>query len=223
MVWLGIHVGLVRRLATGEEPGLTDTVCELGQSQRRYVLLPEEQTLRRLAEMMATIRSAGEEILGGMVLAVAPAASQEEAVAILEPTAGISGVESLVAKVIALSQAMCGTTAPRCVGLLARGLLSLVEHRGGEAVWDACGMGVLTQASPDLCHHVAALSSWSAGEVRRRFGMSPVWVSAFAGMWDSVPPDRRRAALVSGYPELLHAAQKCPQPAADPRDWLCHL
>ena len=221
--WLCLHVRMVRRLDPGEEPGTSVTVYELGQSQRRYMLLPEEQSLQRLEEMMLTIRDVGAVLLGSRVWAVGPAASQEGSVVSREPTAGIPGMESLVVKVIAMSQAICGSSASRCVGLLARRLLSLVEHRCGEAVWDSCGMRVLTLASPDLGHHVAALSSWPAGDVRRRFGMSPVWVAAFASMWDSVSPERRTAVLRCGYPEFLHAAEQCSRSAADPRDWVCLL
>jgi hypothetical protein len=147
---------------------------ELGLSQQMSQLLPAHYTVQRLTELMATVRSFEVDIPWPTVSEPAAASSQDEPNAISRQSVSTPDVETLVLKVIALSEAVCGTTTPSGVGMLARRLLALAEHRLGEEVWDACKMEVLVQASPDLGHHVACLSSFAAGVVRRRFGVSPL-------------------------------------------------
>ena len=217
------HVGLVRPLGSAEKAGPTAVIYEVGLSQQRCEVLEPHVTVQRLQEVMATIRSFELAIPGARVSEPGPVSSQEEPTALPGPSVSLAEVESLVFKVIALSEAVCGTTASSGVGMLARRLLALAEHRLGEEVWDACKMEVLTQASPDLGHHVACLSSMAAGVVRRRFGMSPLWLPFMCGLWENVAPHRRQAALQRRYPELLQAAEKCEASTGNPRDWVGHL
>jgi hypothetical protein len=180
-------------------------------------------TVERLQEVMATIGSFDLAIPETRVCEPGPASSQEEPRALPGQSVAQMDVEGLVFKVIALSEALCGTGASSGVGLLARRLLALAEHRRGEEVWDACKMEVLTQASPDLGHHVACLSSMEAGVVRRRFGISPLWLPFMCGLWEQVHAHGQASAMQRSYPQLLQAAQKCATLTANPRDWVAHL
>jgi hypothetical protein len=180
-------------------------------------------TVERLQEVMATIASFDLAIPGARDSEPGPVSSQEEPTALPGESVSQAEVECLVFKVIALSEALCGTGASSGVGMLARRLLALAEHRRGEEVWDACKMEVLTQASPDLGHHVACLSSMEAGVVRRRFGMSPLWLPFMCGLWENVAPDGQQAALQRRYPQLLQAAEKCETLTGNPGDWVAHL
>jgi hypothetical protein len=222
-VWLCTHVGLVRALGPGEEPEPTAVMYELGLCKQRSLLLPPDDTVRRLCELMETIRSFEVNIPCRRGSEAAPASSQAKSIAVDGQTVGMPETESLVLKVIALSHAVCGTSASSGCGMLARRLLALVEHRMGENVWDGCNMKVLLQASPDLGHHLTCLSSFPAGVVRRRFGMSPLWLPVMTSLWDIVAPDGRQAALRSSYPQVRQAAENCDQVTADPSDWVVHL
>jgi hypothetical protein len=52
---------------------------------------------------------------------------------------------------------------------------------------------------------LTCLSSFPAGVVRRRFGMSPLWLPVMTSLWDIVAPDGRQAALRSSYPQIRQA------------------
>jgi hypothetical protein len=221
--WLCRHVRLLRPLGCAEKADPTAVIYEVGLSQQRCEVLQPQMTVERLQEVMATIGSFDLAIPETRVCEPGPASSQEEPRALPGQSVAQMDVEALVFKVIALSEALCGTGASSGVGMLARRLLALAEHRRGEEVWDACKMEVLTQASPDLGHHVACLSSMEAGVVRRRFGISPLWLPFMCGLWEQVSAHGQASAMQRSYPQLLQAAQKCATLTANPRDWVAHL
>ena len=105
-----------------------------------------------------------------------PALSQDPT-----PLPSAEFMEGLAKQVHALSQAICGAGAVLASGTLSRRLLNIVERHFGEAVWDECRMAVLSEILPDIAHNMASMSAMRAGDFRRRFGMSPLVVSASEG------------------------------------------
>ena len=67
-----------------------------------------------------------------------------------------------------------------------RVLLSLLQREHGAQVWNGMRMSDLAALVPDENSHLTPLLAWRADEVRTRFGMSPLGVSAMACLWGTV-------------------------------------
>ena len=72
-------------------------------------------------------------------------------------------------------------------GYCTRTMIGLLEKERGPEVWDPLHMDRLVGILPDERRHLQALSGLSARDVRRRFAMSPLRVSAEACCWGRVP------------------------------------
>ena len=85
-------------------------------------------------------------------------------------------------------------------GYCCRAMMSLVELQHGPEAWDAVPMRELVDFLPDENSNLAPLLSWTARDVRLRFGMSPLSVSGAACCWGTVNPEH--------LPALRHASFK---------------
>ena len=118
---------------------------------------------------------------------------------------------------------LCGKSSSLRMGGLARRLLSIVEMRCGPAVWDECDMAMFSGVLPDVNDHADCLRTWKVGEVRRRFGMSPLSVSAMACLWGEAPAASRQKALRAKYVTILRAVGDAGTQHAQPKDWVPYL
>ena len=66
-------------------------------------------------------------------------------------------------------------------------------------------MATFSGVLPNMNDHAECLRTWKVGEVRRRFGMSPLSVSAMACLWGEVPPAELKKALRAPYVTILRA------------------
>ena len=132
-------------------------------------------------------------------------------------------MERFVEDVGSVSRHLCGKHSEVASGILARRLLSVVERRCGPAVWDACSMRVLAAVLPDRTSKAHPIEDAVARDVRQRFGMSPLMVSAMACMWGQVPQALQKAALAAPYVDILRAAEVSGSAHAQPNDWVKFL
>ena len=222
LIWLCKRVRILAKVRGRDAPPAR--VYKLGCLQNEYCLLPPSESARALQAVMDAARDADIQFPPPfwkgpagwqMGPGSAPAPSQ-----VPEP----EDLESLAKKAHNLSRAICGDGQVLASGTLARRLLNIVEERYGNAVWDACRTAVLSDILPDLTGNVPLLArDRLAGDFRKRFGMSPLIVSAMACLWSSVPPERRKDALAATNLQLLRAADKCGNPHAQPKDWVAYL
>ena len=78
----------------------------------------------------------------------------------------------------------------------------------------------LAQLLPDLSQHMVMMQQWTGRDVRRRFAMSPLQVSAMACLWGQVPPALRAEALKADYVDVFRAADGANNEHAQPKDWV---
>ena len=90
---------------------------------------------------------------------------------------------------------------------------------GGEAVWDDCKMDALMAVLPDVGDHVGPLAGWQVGDVRRRFGLSPLVICAMACLWRGVGDKLRKKVLRADYADIMRAVERCDDVFAQPVDW----
>ena len=114
-------------------------------------------------------------------------------------------LQNVVMTVGELCREVCGKSLTLRMGGLARRLLSIVEMRCGPGVWDECDMAMFSGVLPDMKDHAGCLRTCKVGEVRRRFGMSPLSISAMACLWGEVPAASLKKALRAKYVSILRA------------------
>ena len=81
-------------------------------------------------------------------------------------------------------------------------------------------MKALAAVLPDATLNARPTDDAVARDVRQRFGMSPLMVSAMACMWGQVPQRLQNAALAASYVDILRAAERAGHPHAQPKDWI---
>ena len=80
-------------------------------------------------------------------------------------------------------------------------------------------MKLLADLLPDMTGKALFRSSCLARDVRQRFGMSPLLISAMACMWGQVPQALRKKALAASYVAIIRAVEKVGNAHAQPLDW----
>ena len=131
-------------------------------------------------------------------------------------------MERFVSDVGSVSRDLCGVGSQVASGTMARRLLSIVERRCGPAVWDACSMKVLAAVLPDATGKARPIEDGVARDVRQRFGVSLLMVSAVACFWGQVPRHLQNAALSASYVAILRAAERAGHQHVQPNEWV-HL
>ena len=202
IIWIAKRWKVLRRLRG--QPADGATVFKLGCLQQEYELLPGNHAIVEIGEALQSVRKAS--------LASSIAASSQ-----VIPSSGT--MEGLVRDVGSLSRQLCGQHSELASGTLARRLLSVVERRCGPAVWDTCSMNVLADVLPDTTSKAQPIQDEVAGDVRQKFGMSPLLVSAMACVWGQVPKALQKAALAAPYVDVLRAAEASGLSHAQPNDW----
>lgn len=85
-----------------------------------------------------------------------------------------------------ISSVFVGSSSDLGKHYLCRKMLSCLEREHGREVWDAGLMSELQAWLPDMRDHCRPLYDYNCGDVRRRFGMCPLLVSAMACNWGAV-------------------------------------
>ena len=216
LIWTATHWGIVKKVSKCVEPMGGATVFALGSMQQRYMVLPEQTGIAALERAMEVVRGSSLQYpTSAMPLCAGakPASSQVPATLL----------QNLVVTVGEFCRELCGKTSSLRMGGLARRLLSIVEMRCGPAVWDECCMATFSDVLPDMNDHAACLCTWKVGAVRRRFGMSPLSVSAMACLWGEVPAALQQKALRAKYVTILRAVGEAGRSHAQPKDWATFL
>ena len=226
LIWLCKRLRLLAKVSPRSlfQPAGNQRRYKLGCLQNEYYLLPEAGAVAALQHLMDACRTAAigfpPPFWHGPAgwqhgPAGSPALSQEL------PT---QALELLAKDVHGLSLAICGSGNQLAAGTLSRRLLNIVEERFGITAWDGCQMSVLSEILPDICLNVPnAIQDRLAGDFRKRFGMSPLIVTAMACLWSSVPSPQRKGALKATHLQVLRAVEKCSNPHAQPKDWVPFL
>jgi len=216
----------ILRKAEGEAPRSDGVqVVALGCLQGLYELCPEAEGIAKIGEAMEHVRRAAlvfpmPALSQGVPLASShgcPPASSQGAL----PHS--SQLESFASSVGVLSRSLCGKGSELGTGTLARRLLSILEIRCGASIWDSCSMAVFSEVLPDMKQEATGIKEWNVADVRRRFGMSPLVISAMACLWGEVTEAQMGKVLKSGYLELLRAVEDAADPHAQPLDWAALL
>ena len=214
LIWIAKRWGIIRKVDGDQDPAKGVAGFVLGCMQKRYQLLPEHFSTALLREAMDMV---GEASL------VFPASSQVSADVSASSQVSADELQRFIEQVGGLCRRLCGQQSKYAAGTLARRVLSVVELRSGPAIWDACSMRSLAELLPDLSQHTVMMQHWTGRDVRLRFAMSPLQVSAMACLWGQVPEALRVQALKADYVDVFRAAAKGSNEHAQPKDWVPFL
>ena len=204
LLWTATHWGVLQKVSQGVEPIGGATVFALCSMQQRNMLLPEETGIAALERAMDVVRRTSLQYPGsGQVTATL--------------------LQNVVMTVGELCRELCGKSSTLRMGGLARRLLSIVEMRCGPGVWDECDMAMFSGVLPDMKNYAGCLRTCKVGEVRRRFGMSPLSVSAMACLLGEVPAASLKKALRVKYVSIFRAVGEAGTQHAQPKDWVPYL
>ena len=212
LIWMARTLRVAQRLEAKKVPRRVTSkspqsgrVFKLGAMQGQYALFPVCEGVQKLQEMM--------DAIGRTTLELRP-----------KSVVGRGTLEDWIREINALSLSVCGRSSKYASGSLSRRLLSVFEYRYGETVWDMCSAAVLIGALPDLAGHMPeTATSQAVEEIRKRFGMSILVISAMACLWQQVDSASRQAVLRASCLELLRAAEECGREHAQPQDWAPQL
>lgn len=204
LIWVAKHWGIVQKVPHGSEPSHGLRVFVLGCSRKRYELLPSAVGIAGAQKAMGIVSAAPLQF---------PASSQVT----------VAVLQRFCAAVGELCRQIGGAQSTLRVGTLARRLLSIAEKRCGPGVWDSCTTEALADVLPDVKDRAHCLRTWTAGDARRRFAMSPLVVSAIACLWGEAPTDVRKTALRADNLSVLRAAEVAGEEHAQPKDWAVRL
>ena len=141
-------------------------VVSLGVSQKKYAIAGVGPGSQRLKRVLEGVQAAG--------------------FAFPDHVASSQDIRSYGSRVQILVDLIVGRESQMARGYGMRALLSLLQRQHGLQVWDGMSMSELAVWLPDENNHLAPLSTWQAGAVRARFGMSPLAVSGMACLWGTV-------------------------------------
>ena len=163
LLWLCKALGVVAVGSLGATRGEEVT---LGVSQKFYVIADVGPGSQRLKEVLEGVEAAGFTFP--------------------ERVASSQDIISYCSRVTTLVELIVGSDARMARGYGVRVLLSLLQREHGAQVWNGMRMSDLAALVPDENSHLTPLLAWRADEVRSRFGMSPLGVSAMACLWGTV-------------------------------------
>ena len=192
LVWLCKALGIIRKATNSDQVSST---VGLGVLQTRYVLLDQ---------------ACSQESLQGIIDGVAKVAFRFPGT-----MATFSQLRAFCQHVSELVDHIVGSQSTLARGYCCGKFLRLLERVHGEEMWDDLDMGVLADIVADENEHLHCLRQWKAGEVRRRFGVSPLAVSGLSCFWKTVPTERIRRLKAKTNSQILNAAILSPGSAFD--------
>ena len=182
MTWLGKHLGIIRKAT----PDDVEVDCiTLGVWQRKYVMLPAASSQDMIQGMLDGFGAANFRFPANL-------RSADDIASFCDSVAGV--VDLVVGADSTLGRGYC------CLKFL-----SLQQRLCGDDVWDPAGMSTLARVLPDENMNLNPLLSWSAKQVRIRFGMSPVSVAGSACFWGTVQDWKVRRLRAKSNKEILNA------------------
>ena len=217
LIWIATRWEILKKLPKGSLARAGVQVFTLGCTKQQYEVLPQEQGISKLTEAMTHVRISSLAF-PGHVAASSHAAAWSQA-----RVDRVLSIEAFANDVHDLCGNLCGQGSKLATGTLAGRLLSIAEITHGHGVWDDCSMSSFSDLLPDMKQNSTDIGQWSVRNVRKRFGMSPLMISAMACMWESVSAAKRQVALRAEYVCIVRAAEQARNPNAQPVDWACFL
>ena len=189
LLWLCKILGFVREYVEGDADV---EVVRIGVSQKQYVIerlgAKSENRIRKIFEGVQASQASGQD--RHLVPSV---------------VASCQDLLSFCGRVCKLVDLVVGTDSTLARGYCTRAMMGLLEKERGPEVWDPLRMDTLAEFLPDERRHLEPLSGLQAKEVRLRFAMSPLQVSAEACCWGRVPDSHLEVLNHVGYKDILNA------------------
>lgn len=102
-----------------------------------------------------------------------------------------------------------GHGAPYTHKRFCRKVLSHLEKQRGPSTFDSFPMESLLRWVPDQQGYLSPLRDCSAGDVRRRFGMSVLSIAHYARLWGDMSDDMRDTWSKATPAQLLNSLRQC--------------
>ena len=193
LAWLCKWLRVISKATTGDAP-----VVSLGVSQTKYVMHDADRSADRIEAVIEGIARQGFRFPHSMASRQdSSLASSQDVVDYCKRTMDV--VDQLVGRDSTLAR-----------GYACSKFLQLLQTLRGIEIWDELDMRTLLQYLPDENEYLSAILSWTAAEVRRKFGMSPILVAADACYWGQVPARALRSIAGLGAKDILNAAVATP-------------
>ena len=192
LAWLCKWLGVISK-ASSQVSSDTRTVS-LGVSQTKYIMRTADESCERISAVIAGIAQQGFRFPASM------APGQQTTLA------SSQDVLDYCNKAMGVVDQLVGRDSTLARGYACSKFLHLLQQLRGREIWDELDMRTLVQFLPDENEYLSAILSWSAAEVRRKFGISATQVAADACYWGQVPPASLRCLSGLRATDILNAA-----------------